>query len=287
MKTALLLITLTALLILVGWTLDVAFHTSSFIYVFFIISMGMNVLQYWYSDKLVLTMHRARAISPSDKPQLHEMIDRLSRQAQIPKPAVYLVPSDVPNAFATGRNPQHAAIAVTEGILRVMDERQLEGVLAHELAHVKNRDTLISTVAAMMAGTIMMLSHVARWGAIFAMGSRDRDGGANAIGALLVAILAPIAAVIIQLAISRSREYKADEQGAAFSRNPLGLADALATIENVVKRHQLKGAPTMSHLYIVNPFRGKSIANLFSTHPSTEERIKRLHDMARKMGIYH
>ncbi len=286
LKTGLLLIALTALLILMGFAVDSAFGTSHFIYVFFVISIGMNIFQYWYSDKLVLTMHRAKPVSPAELPELHDVVGRLAQQAGIPKPAVYVVPSNVPNAFATGRDPRHAAVAVTEGIMQVMDWRRLEAVLAHELAHVKNRDTLVSTLAAMIAGTIMLLSYVARFGLFFAMGSRDRGGGGNAIGALVLMIIAPIAAIIIQMAISRSREFKADEEGSRISRKPLALADALTTLENVVKQHKFKGSPTMSHLYIVNPFRGKDVARLFSTHPSTEERVKRLNEIASKMGAF-
>ncbi len=285
LKTGLLLVSLTVLLILVGWAMDRVLNTGYFIYLFFVMSVGINVVTWWYSDTIVLKMHRAQPLSPSEAPELHDIVGRLSRQAGIPKPAVYIVPTDVPNAFATGRNPHHAAVAVTQGILRIMDWRQLEGVLAHELAHIKNRDTLVSTVAAIIAGLIMMIASVARWGLIFGMGSRDSDSdGGDALAAIAVAIVAPIAALMIQMAISRSREFKADETGARLSHRPLELAHALVTIDQAVSRVRLKGSPSMSHLYIINPFRGKSFARLFSTHPSTEERVRRLREIARQMG---
>lgn len=284
LKTGLLLIALTALLIFVGAVLDSYFPGT--LYFFFILSIVMNLLTYWFSDKLVLMLHGAREVTPAQQPELHDMINRLAYQAGIPKPRVYIVPTDIPNAFATGRSPRHAAVAVTTGILKTLDWRQLEGVLAHELAHIKNRDILISTIAAIIAGTIMMLARVAHWGLILGGGSRDRGRNGSGLAALAIMIFAPIAALIIQLAISRSREYSADETGARISRNPLALADALITIENFVKNYKFQGSPTMAHLYIINPFRGESLLRLFSTHPSTQERVKRLRELARRMGIY-
>ncbi|MCD6386594.1 zinc metalloprotease HtpX [Candidatus Sumerlaeota bacterium] len=285
-KTGMLLIVLTALLVFVGILVDQAFHTRYFMFVFFIFSVGMNLVNYWYSDKIVLKLHGAQPVSPAEMPELHDIVGRLALQAGIPKPAVYIVPTDIPNAFATGRSPRHAAVAVTQGILNTLDWRELEGVLAHELAHIRNRDTLISTVAAIIAGLIMLLSGIARWGLFFAMGSRDRDSGGSAFAALAVAIFAPIAALIIQMAISRAREFKADEQGARISHKPLALADALVRIENAVSRYRYQGTPTMSHLYIINPLRGRSLRSLFSTHPSTQERVKRLQELAKQMGVY-
>lgn len=285
-KTGILLIVLTALLVFVGILIDQMFHTTYFMFLFFIFAVGMNLVNYWYSDKIVLKLHGAQPVSPAELPELHEIVGRLALQAGIPKPAVYIVPTNIPNAFATGRSPAHSAVAVTHGLLNTLDWREIEGVLAHELAHIKNRDTLISTIAAIIAGLIMLLSGLARWGLFFAMGSRDRDSSGNALAALAVAIFAPIAALIIQMAISRAREFKADEQGARISHKPLALADALVRIENAVSQYRYQGTPTMSHLYIINPLRGSSLRSLFSTHPSTEERVKRLRELAKRMGVY-
>jgi heat shock protein HtpX len=218
-KTGILMIALTALLLLVGHMLDYALHASGFIYLFFIMSVGVNLASYWYSDKIVLSMYRAKEVSPAESPALHEIVERLAERAKIPKPRVYVIPSEAPNAFATGRDPAHAAVAVTQGILRLLDKEELEGVLAHELSHVKNRDTLISTVVAIMAGMIMMLASIARWGLILGGMRGDDDNAGGGLGALLVMIVAPIAAMLIQFAISRSREYRADVAGSRPGKN--------------------------------------------------------------------
>jgi heat shock protein HtpX len=238
----------------------------------------MNFASYWFSDKIVLKMYGAREVSPHEAPELHQLVQRLAQRAGIPMPRVYIIPSDAPNAFATGRNPQHGAVAVTEGILRMLDTDELAGVLAHELGHIRNRDTLIMTVAATLAGAITMLAHMAQWGAIFGFGRRDDEdsGGSGVFGLLFMAILAPIAATLIQLAISRSREYFADSTGAAVAGSPSGLARALEKLHYASQRLPMEANPATAHLFIVNPLTGGSLANLFSTHPPIEERIRRL-----------
>lgn len=241
------------------------------------VAAAMNFLSYWFSDKLVLAMHRAQPVAREQAPQLYEILERLTGRTGLPMPKVYLLPEDAPNAFATGRNPQHAAVAVTQGILRLLNAEELEGVLAHELSHVKNRDILISSIAATLAAAIMVLAHMARWAAIFGMGSRDDREGPSPIALLATAVLAPIAATLIQLAVSRSREFQADESGAEMTRNPYGLANALQKLEDAGKRiPMLNAGPASSHLFIVKPFTGAALANLFSTHPPIRERIRRL-----------
>ncbi len=250
----------------------------------------MNFLAYFFSDRIVLAMYRAREVSEHEAPELHEMVARLALQAGIPKPRVYIIPTQTPNAFATGRNPNHAAVAVTEGILQILNRDELEGVLAHEIAHVKHRDTLIMTVAATIAGAIAVLADFARWFLWFgAFGRDDREGNANplALVALIVMIIVlPIAAVLIQLAISRAREFLADEGGAYISGKPLALASALAKLERAVAFVPMEQAnPATAHLFIVNPFgSGERVAgwfvSLFRTHPPTEERIARLQALA-------
>lgn len=243
----------------------------------------MNFIAYFFSDKIVLAMYGARELSPEEAPAVHRIIEELSASAGIPKPKVYLVPSPSPNAFATGRSPSHSAVAVTEGILRVLNERELRGVLAHELSHILNRDTLVQVVAATIAGAIMYLADMLRWGLFFFGGSRDneRDSGIGGIiGLIALAVLAPIAAFLVQMAISRSREYLADESGAKLCGDPLSLASALKKIAGLSQKVPLDANPATSHLFIVNPLSGSSILSLFSTHPPIEKRIERLYKMA-------
>lgn len=253
------------------------------------IGLVLNLLSYWYSDKIALMAHRARPVAREQLPQVYEIVERLTRKAGLPMPRIYVIPSAAPNAFATGRSPSHAAVAVTEGILQILDRRQLEGVLAHELAHVQNRDILIATMAAAIAGLVSSLGHMIQWGAIFGgFGGRgdDDEGGSNVFAALAWAILAPIIALVVQLAVSRSREYGADASGAALVGDPEPLADALLALEAGNERRPYEyGGPATAHLFIVNPFRGagSSFLKLFSTHPSTEDRVRRLREMKRGM----
>ena len=248
----------------------------------FIFAVVMNFGSYWFSDKIVLRMYGAQEASEAQAPQLHRIVHNLTVRAGLPMPKLYVIPSEGANAFATGRDPNHAAVAVTQGILRLMDERELTGVLAHELAHVKNRDILISSVAATLAGAIMMLASMAQWAAIFGMGRSDDDeDGGGMFGMLLMAFLAPLAATIIQMAISRTREFAADRTGAALSGDPLGLASALSKLGLAAERIPMDASPQTSHFFIVNPLRGQSVARFFSTHPPLEERIARLRALAR------
>jgi heat shock protein HtpX len=252
------------------------------------IGLVLNLLSYWFSDKIALMAHRAQPVTREQLPQVYEIVERLTRKAGMPMPRIFVIPSMAPNAFATGRNPSHAAVAVTEGILKILDRRQLEGVLAHELAHVQNRDILIATIAAAVAGLISSLGHVIQWGAIFGgFGRRDDDeGGGNVFAALAWAVLAPIIALVVQLAVSRSREFGADASGAALVGDPDPLADALVALEaGNERRHYEFGGPATAHLFIVNPFRGagSSFLKLFSTHPPVEERVARLRELKRGM----
>jgi heat shock protein HtpX len=274
LKTALLLGLLTGLILLVGGLLG----GRSGVVIAFVFAALMNFGSYWFSDKIVLRMYRAQPVSPEQAPRLHAIVDRLVARAGLPKPALYVLPEAAPNAFATGRNPEHSAVAVTEGMLRAMNEEEVEGVVAHELAHVKNRDILISSVAATIAGAISMLAHLAQWGALFGgMGGRSDERGGNPIALLATALLAPIAALIIQMAISRSREYAADATGAQMAGNPYGLASALEKLGALNRRIPLQhGDPATSHLFIVAPLSGGALLQLFSTHPPLEERVRRL-----------
>jgi heat shock protein HtpX len=251
------------------------------------IGLLINFFSYWFSDKIALMAHRAQPVTREELPQLYEIVERLTRKAGLPMPKLYVIPSETPNAFATGRNPKHAAVAVTQGILRALDWRELEGVLAHELSHVSNRDILISTIAAAIAGIISSLGHMIQWGAMFGgLSRRDDDRGGGALEMLAWAILAPIMALIIQLAVSRSREYAADASGAELIGDPDPLADALVKLEQANQAIPYQyGGPATAHLFIVNPFSGTGgmIMNLLSTHPPLEERVRRLHEMKRGM----
>jgi heat shock protein HtpX len=247
----------------------------------FIIAAAMNFFSYWFSDKMVLAAYGAQPIDASSAPDLFSIVQELAQQAHIPMPRLYLIDSDTPNAFATGRNPNHAAVAVTRGILRICSRDELKGVLAHELSHVLNRDILTSSIAATLAGAIMMMGTWLRWGAIFGLGGRSDDDERGGIAGLLIAgILAPIAASLIQLAISRTREYQADASGARLSHNPLYLANALRKLEAANERMPLDAGPATAHLFIVNPLSAQGLTRLFSTHPPIEERIRRLEQMA-------
>jgi heat shock protein HtpX len=279
MKTLLLLATLTALLLFVGQAL--AGRGGFMIALMF--AAAMNFAAYWWSDKIVLRMYGAQEIDEAQAPDLFALIRRLAQRAQIPMPRVYIIPQETPNAFATGRNPQNAAVAVTEGIMRLLDREELAGVLAHELGHVQNRDTLIMTVAATLAGALSHIANMAMWGAMLGGGSSNDDERSHPIAGLLGIVLAPLAATLIQMAISRSREFSADERGAQLSGNPLGLASALQKIEAWSRQVPMTaGSPATAHMFIINPFSGGGLVRLFSTHPSTEERIARLQAMARR-----
>jgi heat shock protein HtpX len=253
------------------------------------IGLVFNFLSYWFSDRIALMAHRAQPVTRDQLPELHATVERLVQKAGLPMPRLYVIPSATPNAFATGRDPEHAAVAVTQGILGILDRRQLEGVLAHELAHVKNRDVLIATIAAAVAGLISALGHMIQWGAILGgVGSRsdDEGGGGNVFAALAWALLAPIIALVVQLAVSRSREYGADASGAALTGDPDALADALLALEGANQAHPYRfGGPATAHLFVVNPFRGAGgkMLGLFSTHPPVEERVRRLRELKRGM----
>jgi Zn-dependent protease with chaperone function len=246
----------------------------------FIFSLLMNFGMYWFSSKIVLMTYRAKEVTEADAPKLFSIVRRLAAQAQLPMPKVYIIPGDSPNAFATGRNPEHAVVAATEGILHLLSDDELEGVIAHELAHVKHRDILIATLVASMAGTITFVARMAMYASIFGGGSRDRENS-NPFGQILLIILAPIAAMLIQFAVSRSREFAADEGGAQISQRPMSLANALRKLERGVEQIPMTNAGTATaHMFIVNPLFGGGITKLFSTHPPTEERIARLEQIA-------
>jgi heat shock protein HtpX len=243
----------------------------------------MNFTSYWFSDKIVLAMYRAREAGPGEAPRLHAAVSRLAAKAGLPKPRVYVIPTASPNAFATGRNPSHAAVAATSGILQILDDEELDAVLGHELSHVLDRDILVSTIAATLAGAITMIASIARWTALFGGyggSSRDREGGV--IGLLAMTILAPIAALLIQLAISRTREYMADAGSARITGNPLALASALQKLEAAAERRPLPATPSTAHLFIVNPLRSGFMVQLFSTHPPTKKRVARLREMTKE-----
>ncbi len=273
LKTALLLGTLTGLMLFAG----LALGGETGLLFTLVLTAVMNFGAFWFSDKIVLKMHGAKPVTREQAPQLYQIMEGLTAHAGLPMPKLYIVQSPAPNAFATGRNPSHAAVACTTGILEILDRSELEGVLAHELSHVANRDILISSIAATLAGAISSLAWFAKWGAIFGGHSRDDDRGGGLIGMLAMAIVAPLAAGMIQMAVSRSREFEADATGARFAGNPYGLANALQKLEDAGKRRPaLNVSPTMNHLYISNPLRGQSFSSLFSTHPPLQERIRRL-----------
>ena len=241
----------------------------------FFFAAGMNFFSYWYSDKIVLRMYNAREATPGQAPELYGLVQNLANRAGLPTPRVYIIPQESPNAFATGRNPENAVVAVTEGLLKIMNRDELAGVLAHELAHVKNRDILIGSIAATMAGAIMMLASIARWSAIFG-GRSDNNGGMGGFGLIIMSILSPIAAVLIQTAISRSREYMADASGAGFAQNNEGLASALEKLGAYSAKRPMDANPSTAHMFIVNPLSGRKMMSLFSTHPPLNDRIAKL-----------
>ncbi len=277
LKTTFLLTCLTLILVAMGS----AIGGRSGMIIAFLIAGGMNFFSYWYSDKIVLKMYKAREISEPENQPLFNMVSRLARQANMPMPKVYIIPSDGPNAFATGRNPANAAVAATEGIMRLLSDEELEGVMAHELAHVQNRDTLIGSIAATFAGAIAMLGNMLQWAAIFGGGNNDEEDGGNMFGSLAIAFIAPMAAMLIQMAVSRSREYLADASGARICGKPLALANALRKLQMGAQAVPMTEAtPATSHMFIVNPLTGGSMLKLFSTHPPMEERVARLELMA-------
>ncbi|MBI5967513.1 MAG: zinc metalloprotease HtpX [Deltaproteobacteria bacterium] len=274
-KTFILLAGLTALLLLIGQALG----GRSGLYIALFMAFIMNMVAYWFSDRIALAMSGAQEVSVHEAPDLHQTVERLAVQAGIPKPRVYIIPQDTPNAFATGRNPEHAAVAVTEGILRILKPAELEGVLAHELAHIRNRDILISSVAAVIAGAISYLAHMAQWGAYMGMGRSDDEGeggGGNLIAVLIMAVVAPLAAMLIQMAISRSREYQADATGAKIVGAGRPLANALLKMEEYNKQLPMRVNPAQAQMYIVNPLSAEGFTRLFSTHPPIQERVARL-----------
>lgn len=283
-RTTVLLSALTGLLLAVG-----AFFGGTIgMTLMLVMSLLMNFVSYWFSDKIVLSMYGAREVTPQDEADLIRMVSGLVQKAKLPMPKVYVIDTDVPNAFATGRNPQHAAVAVTTGIMRTLKPEELEGVIAHELAHIKNRDTLISTVVASIAGVITMIANIAQWTAFLGFGRND-DEGNNGISGIVeivfLVVLAPLAATLIQLGISRSREFSADEMGSMISGNPIALGSALEKIEYyATQKVMLEATPATSHMFIVNPFSGSGswIRSLFSTHPATSERIARLTELSKR-----
>jgi heat shock protein HtpX len=270
LKTVLLLGALSGLLLVIG---DLMGGQQGLV-IAFAFAAVMNLGSYWFSDKIVLRMYSAQEVGPSHS--LYQVTERLARQAGLPMPKVYIIPDPSPNAFATGRNPQHAAVAATEGILKALTESELEGVIAHELSHVRHRDILISSIAATIAAAVMMLARMAMYAGMFGGGRDDRDGHSNPIALLAMMILAPIAAMLIQMAISRSREFAADAGAARITGNPYALADALRKIDALAKRAPLDANPATAHMFIVKPFSGHGLMSLFSTHPPTEARIQAL-----------
>ena len=274
-KTTLLLGLLTGLVLAIGRFLG----GNQGIVIAFVFAAVMNFGAYWYSDKMVLRMYSAQPVDESQAPELYALVRELVTQCQMPMPKVYIIPTDTPNAFATGRNPENAAVAVTQGILRLLRPEELKGVLAHELAHVKNRDTLTNTIAATLAGAIMMIASMLRWSAILGGGSRDDRDRGGIVGLLAMTILAPLAATLIQMAISRSREFEADATGARLVHSPFGLASALQKLETANEQEPMAATPQTAHLFIVNPLSGATFSRLFSTHPPLEERIRRLRAM--------
>jgi heat shock protein HtpX len=274
-KTAFLLTALTLLLMMIGR----AFGGQNGMMIALAIAVVMNFVSYFFSDKIALAMYRAQPVTREELPRAYEIVERLTQKIGIPMPKMYVIPTESPNAFATGRNPQHASVAVTHGILGLLNDEEMEGVLAHELGHVRNRDILISSVAATIAGAITMLASMGRWAMIFGGWGGDRDdrrGGGGGIAALIMLILAPIAATLIQLAVSRSREYQADASGAHYTGNPYALASALQKLDAYSRRMPMQATPSTAHLFIIQPLLGMTFGNLFSTHPPIAKRIERL-----------
>ena len=275
-KTLFLLVTLTLILIWAG----AAMGGRQGMTIAFIFALGMNFFAYWFSDKIVLKMYRAKEVTEAEAPDLYGTVRRLAQKAEIPMPRVYIIDQEQPNAFATGRNPGHAAVAVTTGIMRILSQEELQGVIGHELAHVKHRDILISTIAATIAGAVSFLAQMAQWAMIFGGHRGDDDEGGSPIAAIIMMIVGPIAAMIIQMAISRSREYVADEGGARLAGNPRYLSGALRKLYAASQKIPMDANPATSHMFIVNPLSGGGILKLFSTHPPIEERIARLESMS-------
>ena len=273
LRTTFLLALMTVLIMLIGQM----FGGRQGMFIALIFAAGMNFFSYWFSDKIVLRMYRAQEVTAHQAPDLYAMVSTLAHNAGLPMPRVYIIPQETPNAFATGRNPEHAVVAVTQGLLKLMGRDELMGVLAHERAHVKNRDILIGSIAATMAGAIMMLANMARWSAIFGGGQRDgEEGGSSALGLIVMSIVAPFAAMLVQMAISRSREYQADAAGAQYAGKAEGLASALEKLGAYNQRLPMQSNPSTAHMFIVNPLSGRSLMSLFSTHPPIEERVARL-----------
>lgn len=278
LKTLFLLTLMTVLFVFVGGILG----GRQGMVVALVLAALMNFGTYWFSDKIVLAMYRARPTDESSHPALHRVVRTAASNAHLPMPKVYMIPNETPNAFATGRNPRHSAVAVTQGILRILDEEELEGVISHEMAHIRNRDILTGSIVATLAGAISMLAFMARFAAIFGgYGGRDSEGRGGGLGLLIMAIVAPLAALLIQMAVSRSREYAADRTAAKNSHKPLALANALRKLEHAARKLPLEAKPSTAHLFIVNPLSGKGMASLFSTHPPIGERVARLQQMAR------
>lgn len=277
-KTVLLLGLLSALIIFLGGMMG----GRTGIMIALGLALVMNVASYWYSDKIVLAMYHAREVGPDEAPMLHRMVGELAQAAGVPKPRICVVPEQAPNAFATGRNPENGVIAVTDGIMRLLSPEELRGVLAHEMAHIANRDILIQTIASVMGSAITSIANMLQFAAIFGRSSSNEEGGGmNPLAAILMAMLAPVAAMLVQMAISRSREYLADETGARYCGQPLALAGALSRLETYNRQIPMQANPSTESMFIVSPLSGSSMANLFSTHPPMEERIRRLHAMVR------
>ena len=295
LKTLFLMVLLSGIFLAIGWLVG----GQTGLIVAFVFALGMNFFSYWFSDKLALKMSGSREVTPDQEPHLHRIVEEVSAMAGIPKPKVYVIDNDAPNAFATGRNPKHAAVAATTGIMRILDDRELTAVLGHELGHVRNRDILVSAIVATIATAIMFVAFIGRWSLFFGFG-RSRGGGGylQIIALLAMLILAPIAATIVRMAVSRQREYGADETGAQITHTPLALASALEKLESYSQARPMNVNPAISHLFIVNPLKGAGKqedgdmmmgffgSNTFSTHPPIRKRVERLNEIARKMGTY-
>ena len=284
LKTVFLLTLLSGVFLALGFLLG---GTAGLIFAL-VITFVMNIGSYWFSDKLALAMTGAREVTQQEEPRLHQIVEEVASMAKMQKPRVYVIPNDSPNAFATGRNEKHAAVAATTGIMRILDDKELTAVFGHELGHIRNKDILINAIVATVASAIMFIAMIGRWSLIFGgFGGRDRNGGLGQIFALLaMIILAPIAATVIRMAVSRQREYGADETGAHLTHSPLALASALQKLQDYSKVRPMQVNPAVSHLFIVNPLGKVDFGSLFSTHPPTEKRIARLNEIARKTGSY-